>query len=153
MDGDPTVDNYERYDVVAGHEPSGTSVMNMKHWKQMLDKKKFEAYDYGSAAANNAHYGQPTPPLYDVSTILFYIRKDKSSVEAVRWYVRLACRRDRLKSILVGSESRRQEVFEDIQRRALHLHVGSRRHSLDDGCLELLLMSDRDVKQYYCIPK
>lgn len=75
MDGDPTVDNYERYDVVAGHDPSGTSVMNMKHWKQMLDKKKFEAYDYGSAAANTKHYGQPTPPLWDVSNYIDYSEK------------------------------------------------------------------------------
>jgi gastric triacylglycerol lipase len=29
MDADPSVDNYERYDVLAGHDPSGTSVQNM----------------------------------------------------------------------------------------------------------------------------
>lgn len=49
MDADPSLDNYERYDVLVGHDPSGTSVQNMAHWKQMLDKKKFIAYDYGSA--------------------------------------------------------------------------------------------------------
>jgi hypothetical protein len=69
MDGDPKVDNYERYDVVAGHDPSGTSVMNMAHWKQIYDSGKFQAFNYGSAAANNQHYGQPTPPLWDVSKI------------------------------------------------------------------------------------
>lgn len=37
MDADPTVDNYERYDVLVGHAPAGTSVMNMEHWKQMVD--------------------------------------------------------------------------------------------------------------------
>ena len=37
MDADPELDNYERYDVLIGHDPSGTSVMNMAHWKQMLD--------------------------------------------------------------------------------------------------------------------
>lgn len=49
MDGDPTLDNYERYDVLIGHDPSGTSVMNMAHWKQMFDSGKFEAFDYGSS--------------------------------------------------------------------------------------------------------
>lgn len=34
----------------------------MEHWKQIYDRKTFQAFDYGSAAANNAHYGQPTPP-------------------------------------------------------------------------------------------
>jgi hypothetical protein len=37
MDADPSVDNYERYDVLVGHAPAGTSVMNMKHWKQLYD--------------------------------------------------------------------------------------------------------------------
>lgn len=69
MDGDPTVDNYERYDVVAGHDPSGTSVMNMKHWKQMLDSGKFQAFDYGSFGANIARYGQPVPPVWDLGRI------------------------------------------------------------------------------------
>lgn len=41
MDGDPSLDNYERYDVLVGHDPSGTSVMNMAHWKQIFDSGKF----------------------------------------------------------------------------------------------------------------
>jgi hypothetical protein len=49
MDGDPSLDNYQRYDVLAGHDPSGTSVLNMAHWKQAFDNGKFQAYDYGSA--------------------------------------------------------------------------------------------------------
>ena len=48
MDADPSVDNYDRYDVLAGHDPSGTSAMNMGHWKQVTDRGKFQAYDYGS---------------------------------------------------------------------------------------------------------
>jgi gastric triacylglycerol lipase len=30
---DKDLDNYERYDVLAGHDPAGTSVKNLKHWK------------------------------------------------------------------------------------------------------------------------
>jgi hypothetical protein len=41
MDGDSSLDNYDRYDVLVGHYPAGTSVMNMAHWKQLMDKKRF----------------------------------------------------------------------------------------------------------------
>ena len=30
---DANLDNYERYDVLAGHSPAGTSLMNIRHWK------------------------------------------------------------------------------------------------------------------------
>lgn len=32
-DTDPKVDNYKRMDVLVGHDPAGTSLMNMEHWK------------------------------------------------------------------------------------------------------------------------
>ena len=74
MDGDPSVDNYDRYDVLVGHDPSGTSVMNMEHWKQAYDHGTFQAYDYGSTRENNAHYGQPYPPIYNLSNIRIPVR-------------------------------------------------------------------------------
>lgn len=74
MDGDPTLDNYERYDVLIGHDPSGTSVMNMEHWKQLLDHGTFQSFDYGSTRENIAHYGQPYPPAWDLSKIRVPIR-------------------------------------------------------------------------------
>ena len=74
MDADPELDNYDRYDVMVGHDPSGTSVMNMAHWKQLLDHKSFQAFDYGSAKDNIAHYGQATPPIWDLSKIRVPIR-------------------------------------------------------------------------------
>jgi len=74
MDGDASIDNYERYDVLVGHDPSGTSIRNMEHWKQSLDKGTFQAYDYGSARDNTAHYGQPYPPQFDLKNIRVPIR-------------------------------------------------------------------------------
>ena len=74
MDADPSLDNYERYDVLVGHDPSGTSVMNMAHWKQLLDTKKFQAYDYGSAKDNSEHYGQPYPPVWNLNNIRVPLR-------------------------------------------------------------------------------
>ena len=32
-EADPRVDNAERMDVLVGHEPGGTSLMNMHHWQ------------------------------------------------------------------------------------------------------------------------
>ena len=67
-DMDSTRDNYERYDVVAGHDPSGTSVQNMVHWEQLNFIDNFQKYDYG-VDENMKIYGQSTAPLYDLSKI------------------------------------------------------------------------------------
>ena len=66
-DTDPKIDNHERMDVFMGHDPSGTSVTNMAHWRQLTRSGKFQAYDYGSTAANMAKYNQSTPPDFNPS--------------------------------------------------------------------------------------
>jgi len=35
------LDNYERYDVLAGHDPAGTSFRNVVHWMQLMLSGKF----------------------------------------------------------------------------------------------------------------
>lgn len=50
-------------------DPGATSVKNMQHWAQMIRHNKFAMYDYGSSAANTQHYGQPLPPVYNLSSI------------------------------------------------------------------------------------
>ena len=69
MDANPNLDNYDRYDVLVGHDPSGTSLQNMEHWKQIVLSGKFQAYDFGSAKENNKHYGQPYPPEWNISNV------------------------------------------------------------------------------------
>jgi hypothetical protein len=44
---DPKLDNYDRYDVLAGHDPAGTSVLNMRHWKQFVMTGEYKKFDYG----------------------------------------------------------------------------------------------------------
>lgn len=48
--------------------------MNMAHWKQLLDSKSFKAYDYGSARANQEHYGQSVPPNFNLNQIQVPVR-------------------------------------------------------------------------------
>lgn len=59
--------NATREQVIVAHEPGGTSTQNMIHWLQLVQTNRYQMYDYGSAAANQKAYGQPTPPLYDLT--------------------------------------------------------------------------------------
>uniref|UniRef100_G1N8F2 Lipase A, lysosomal acid type n=1 Tax=Meleagris gallopavo TaxID=9103 RepID=G1N8F2_MELGA len=58
--------NMSRVDVYSSHCPAGTSVQNMIHWSQAVKSGELKAYDWGSKAANMAHYNQSTPPFYKV---------------------------------------------------------------------------------------
>jgi pimeloyl-ACP methyl ester carboxylesterase len=59
--------NASRMQVMAGHEPGGTSVQNVAHFAQGIRNDNFAKFDYGSAAKNREHYGTSTPPSYDIS--------------------------------------------------------------------------------------
>lgn len=54
------------------YEPGGTSLQNMKHWIQIYKAKRVQKYDYGNAIENLAHYGQITPPVYDLKKMKGY---------------------------------------------------------------------------------
>jgi pimeloyl-ACP methyl ester carboxylesterase len=50
------------------HEPGGTSVLNMRHWAQMVRSRGlFPKFDYG-LIENLRRYGQKTPPNYDIDS-------------------------------------------------------------------------------------
>jgi len=51
------------------HTSAETSTKNVLHFAQMVDSEKFCKYDYKSNRKNNQHYGQTTPPDYDVSKV------------------------------------------------------------------------------------
>ncbi|XP_046584376.1 lysosomal acid lipase/cholesteryl ester hydrolase-like [Haliotis rubra] len=73
--------NKTRLPVYISHTPAGTSVQDMVHFAQGVRSKAFQMYDYGSAADNQKHYNQSTPPLYDVNKMdtpvyLFYAEND-----------------------------------------------------------------------------
>eukprot|EP00299_Pterocystis_sp_00344_P007099 c2132_g1_i1.p1 GENE.c2132_g1_i1~~c2132_g1_i1.p1 ORF type:complete len:429 (-),score=61.21 c2132_g1_i1:71-1237(-) len=51
------------------HEPSGTSVLNMIHWAQMIRSQgRFSKFDFG-VLENLRRYGQRTPPEYPLANI------------------------------------------------------------------------------------
>eukprot|EP00118_Oscarella_pearsei_P025538 m.308342 g.308342 ORF g.308342 m.308342 type:complete len:392 (+) comp43800_c0_seq1:40-1215(+) len=60
--------NNSRLPVYISHTPAGTSVQNMAHFAQGVNKKAFQMFDYGSAAANRAHYNQDSPPPYNITS-------------------------------------------------------------------------------------
>ncbi|KAL4480400.1 hypothetical protein ABPG74_020916 [Tetrahymena malaccensis] len=65
---DYRIDNYDRYDVLAGHDPAGTSFRNMVHWMQLKLSGKFQKFDFGHKE-NKKRYGVDYPPIYDLSKI------------------------------------------------------------------------------------
>jgi len=59
--------NVTRLPVYLSHTPAGTSVKNMVDWAQQVRSGTFSMFDYGTAEANVAKYGQPKAPAYDLS--------------------------------------------------------------------------------------
>jgi len=59
--------NETRLGYYLTYEPNPTSVKNMIHWSQQVAAGTYAMYDYGTEG-NIEHYGQPTPPEYNLST-------------------------------------------------------------------------------------
>jgi pimeloyl-ACP methyl ester carboxylesterase len=81
---DPTYDNSKQFNLILEHEPGGTSVMDAMHWRQQVLSARFCKYDYG-IDGNQQHYGQPSPPDYNVSNInvpvYLFLGKEDSLVD------------------------------------------------------------------------
>lgn len=65
---DPHTVSLARMPTIMGHFPAGTSLMNLQHWMQMLERPVFQKYDFGEAL-NLQHYGSRQPPRYDLARI------------------------------------------------------------------------------------
>lgn len=61
--------NSSRLDVYLDHVPQPTSTKNLIHFSQMTRTGKIAKYDYVHQAQNLLHYGQRTPPTYDMTKI------------------------------------------------------------------------------------
>ncbi|VAI78304.1 unnamed protein product [Triticum turgidum subsp. durum] len=51
------------------HATQSTSIKNLIHMSQMIRYEGVRRYDYGNAKENMKHYSQPSPPLYNLSSI------------------------------------------------------------------------------------
>jgi len=58
--------NTSRLSLYTDFEPFPTSAKNIIHWAQGVRTATYERFDYGTQG-NIDHYGQPTPPPYDLS--------------------------------------------------------------------------------------
>ncbi|XP_059663907.1 triacylglycerol lipase 2-like [Cornus florida] len=56
-------------DVFLEHEPQATSTKTLIHIAQMIRDGTITMYDYNDEDENRKHYGQPTPPVYDMTNI------------------------------------------------------------------------------------
>ncbi|CAL4119912.1 unnamed protein product [Meganyctiphanes norvegica] len=61
--------NSEYLPVILAHFPAGTSTHNLIHYAQLANSKVFGKFDWGTIGNLN-HYGQRTPPLYNLSNIV-----------------------------------------------------------------------------------
>ncbi|KAK7292388.1 hypothetical protein RIF29_08166 [Crotalaria pallida] len=61
--------NTSKVDLFLENEPQPAATKNLIHLSQMLRKGRIAMYDYGHEEQNMKHYGQPTPPLYDMANI------------------------------------------------------------------------------------
>jgi lysosomal acid lipase/cholesteryl ester hydrolase len=58
----------ERIKVYMSHYPSGSSIKSLTHFRQIIDAKSFQHFDYG-IEENIIRYGSPLPKAYDVAAI------------------------------------------------------------------------------------
>jgi pimeloyl-ACP methyl ester carboxylesterase len=61
--------NTTRLPVYLSRTPAGTSVKNMIHWAQQIQRDNFQMFDYGSNKENTVHYNSSSPPAYKLSDI------------------------------------------------------------------------------------
>ena len=61
------MDNLDRMADKAAHTPVGTGWRNLIHYAPIIKSKNFQRFDYGDK--NVDHYGQNSPPEYDMSAI------------------------------------------------------------------------------------
>ncbi|MED6144213.1 hypothetical protein PIB30_013590 [Stylosanthes scabra] len=55
--------------IFLDHEPQSTATKNMIHLSQMIRQGTIAMFDYMNIDENTKHYGQPTPPVYDMTRI------------------------------------------------------------------------------------
>lgn len=73
--------NSTRSSVYAAHL-GGSSMQNLFHLLQLAKQPGMRMYDFGNATANMAHYGVPTPPSYNLTTVTLPMAFFTGSIDA-----------------------------------------------------------------------
>jgi hypothetical protein len=68
-DSNNTVNNMDRLPIFVLHYPSGSSLKNTEHLKQIMAAEEFRPFDYGPSH-NYELYGAEVPPPYDFTKML-----------------------------------------------------------------------------------
>ncbi|KAL4320453.1 hypothetical protein AHAS_Ahas14G0012000 [Arachis hypogaea] len=61
--------NSSRINIFLNNEPQPSSTKNLIHLSQMIRTGKIAKYDYGNEEQNIQHYGEASPPIYDMASI------------------------------------------------------------------------------------
>ncbi|KAJ6873861.1 triacylglycerol lipase 2-like isoform X2 [Populus alba x Populus x berolinensis] len=61
--------NSSRTKIFLDYVPQSTATKNIIHLAQMIRTGTIAMYDYGNENDNMDHYGQPTPPVYNMTSI------------------------------------------------------------------------------------
>ena len=76
-DYNPKYDNQKMFPTFVQHNPSGSSLRSLLHYRQLLETNKhnplFKKFDFGYLE-NQKKYGQHTPPEYDLNLINVPVR-------------------------------------------------------------------------------
>lgn len=78
-------------DYIYRFVPAGLSLGQILHYMQLSSSRKFQQFDYDDANLNIQHYGQSTPPEFDltkVTTDIYTYKSDKDTTTPV-YYVKL----------------------------------------------------------------
>ncbi|XP_039079256.1 lipase member M isoform X2 [Hyaena hyaena] len=77
--------NVSRMDVYMSHAPTGSSIQNILHIKQLYRSDEFRAYDWGSEAENMHHYNQE--PGKEVASRFTITREDTEAQQRTEMWL------------------------------------------------------------------
>jgi len=101
-DDDPKELNQTSLEAFLSHFPAGTSFKSVRHYKQLMNSKQFEHFDFG-LEENQKRYGQDQPPPIPLANIqgfpiaMLAGSEDKlAHIDDVRWLKELMVSQDSL---------------------------------------------------------
>lgn len=73
--------------AILQHVPAGVSLKQIMHFAQLMRSGAFQQFDYDDKMLNWLHYGQTTPPKFDLSRITVDINMYLSKNDTTTTYI------------------------------------------------------------------